>query len=146
MVFAYSVNFISDAGKLPFATLWIGWLLITTGELCLSPIGLSKVTQLSPKKSIAFFMGLWFLSSTVAHYIAGALAKLTTSGQTTESTGLLGKLNDMLFSVVDPNAVGVAEAMIYNDLFGKIGFVTIGIAILTLIISPIIKKLMGDVH
>ena len=75
LVFAYSIHFISDAGKLPFSTLWIGWLLITTGELCLSPIGLSKVTQLSPKKSIAFFMGLWFLSSTVAHYIAGALAK-----------------------------------------------------------------------
>jgi dipeptide/tripeptide permease len=41
---------------------------------------------------------------------------------------------------------GVAEAMVYNGLFGKIGFVTIGIAILTLLISPIIKKLMGDVH
>lgn len=146
LVFAYSINFINDAGKLPFATLWIGWLLITTGELCLSPIGLSKVTQLSPKKSVAFFMGLWFLSSTVAHYIAGALAKLTIGNTTTESTGLLGSLNNMLFNNIDPNAKGVAEAMIYNDLFGKIGFVTIGIAILTLIISPIIKKLMHDVH
>ena len=146
LVFAYSINFINDAGKLPFSTLWIGWLLITTGELCLSPIGLSKVTQLSPKKSVAFFMGLWFLSSTVAHYIAGALAKLTISGQTTSSDGLLGKLNNMLFSGVNPNANGVAEAMIYNDLFGKIGFVTIGIAIITLLISPLIKKLMHDVH
>ncbi len=146
LVFAYSIHFISDAGKLPFSTLWIGWLLITTGELCLSPIGLSKVTQLSPKKSIAFFMGLWFLSSTVAHYIAGILAKLTTSGQTTSSEGLLGKLNSMFFNGIDPNANGVAEAMIYNDLFAKIGFVTIGIAIITLIISPIIKKLMHNVH
>ncbi|MBJ04450.1 MAG: MFS transporter [Flavobacteriales bacterium] len=146
LVFAYSVNFINEAGKLPFSTLWIGWLLITTGELCLSPIGLSKVTQLSPKKSIAFFMGLWFLSSTVAHYIAGALAKLTTTGEKTSSSGILGKLNNMLFNGVDMNANGVAEAMIYNDLFGKIGFITIGIAILTLIVSPIIKKLMGDVH
>ena len=147
LVFAYSINFISDAGKLPFATLWIGWLLITTGELCLSPIGLSKVTQLSPKKAMAFFMGLWFLSSTVAHYIAGALAKLTISGaSSTESTGLLGKLNNMLFSGIDMAGNGVAEAMVYNGLFGKIGFVTIGIAILTLFISPIIKKLMGDVH
>jgi len=146
LVFAYSINFINAAGKLPFATLWIGWLLITTGELCLSPIGLSKVTQLSPKKSVAFFMGLWFLSSTVAHYIAGALAKLTISGESTDSSGLLGKLNSILFSGVDLNGVGVSEAMVYNDLFGKIGFVTIGIAIITLLISPIIKKLMGDVH
>ena len=91
-------------------------------------------------------MGLWFLSSTVAHYIAGALAKLTTGGQTTSSEGLLGKLNSMLFSGVNPTANGVAEAMIYNDLFGKIGFVTIGIALLTLLISPIIKKLMHDIH
>jgi POT family proton-dependent oligopeptide transporter len=146
LVFAYSINFINDAGKLPFSTLWIGWLLITTGELCLSPIGLSKVTELSPKKSMAFFMGLWFLSSTVAHYIAGVLAKLTTNGTTTESTGLLGSLNNMLFNGVDLNAQGVAEAMIYNDLFGKIGFVTIAIAIITLLVSPIIKKLMHDVH
>ena len=52
----------------------------------------------------------------------------------------------MLFAGVDPNGVGVAEAMVYNDLFAKIGFVTIGIAVITLLISPLIKKLMGDVH
>ena len=52
----------------------------------------------------------------------------------------------MFFSGVNTNAQGVAEAMIYNDLFAKIGFVTIAIAILTLLISPIIKKLMHDVH
>ncbi len=144
--FAYSIHFISDAGKLPFGTLLIGWLFITTGELCLSPIGLSKVTQLSPKKGVAFFMGLWFLSSTVAHIIAGQLAKLTTSGETTGSDGILGKLNSIIFSGVDPNGTGVAEAMIYNDLFAKIGFVTIFLAIITLLISPLIKKLMGDVH
>ena len=57
LAFAYSIHFISDAGKLPFGTLIIGWLLITTGELCLSPIGLSKVTQLSPKKSNRLFYG-----------------------------------------------------------------------------------------
>ncbi len=146
LVFAYSIHFINDAGKLPFSTLWIGWLLITTGELCLSPIGLSKVTQLSPKKSVAFFMGLWFLSSTVAHYIAGVLAKLTTDSTTTESSGLLGKLNKILFDGLDYTTNGVAEAMIYNDLFGKIGFVTLGIAILTFIIAPLIKKLMHDIH
>ncbi len=148
LAFAYSIHFINEAGKLPFATLWIGWLLITTGELCLSPIGLSKVTQLSPKKAVAFFMGLWFLSSTVAHIIAGQLAKLTTGvvDNVKESTGLLAKLNNIFFSGIDSTGVGVAEAMVYNDLFAKIGFVTIGIAVITLLISPLIKKLMGDVH
>ena len=145
LVFAYSINFIDGAGKLPLSTLFIGWLLITTGELCLSPIGLSKVTQLSPPKLVGFFMGLWFLSSTVAHYIGGMLAKLTTvKGE--ETTGLLDKLNNVLFRGVDMAGNGVSESMIYNDLFGKIGFVTIAIAIVTVIFSPLIKKLMSDVH
>ena len=91
-------------------------------------------------------MGLWFLSSTVAHYIAGVLAKLTTDSTTTESSGLLGKLNKILFDGLDYTTNGVAEAMIYNDLFAKIGFVTLGIAILTFIIAPLIKKLMHDIH
>ena len=91
-------------------------------------------------------MGLWFLSSTVAHYIAGVLAKLTIGGQTTSSDGFLGNFTSRLFSGIDPAANGVAEAMIYNDLFAKIGFVTIAIALGTLLISPIIKKLMHDVH
>ena len=58
---------------------------------------------------------------------------------------MLDKLNEMIFKV-DMSLPGVQEAMIYNDLFGKIGFVTIGIALITLIISPVIKKLMHDVH
>ena len=145
LTFAYSINFINDAGKLPLSTLFIGFLLITTGELCLSPIGLSKVTQLSPPKLVGFFMGLWFLSSTVAHYISGMLAKLTTV-ETAQTTGVLDKLNNILFKSVDMSGNGVAESMIYNDLFGKIGFVTIAIALITVILSPIIKKLMHDVH
>ncbi|SVC27237.1 uncharacterized protein METZ01_LOCUS280091, partial [marine metagenome] len=145
LVFAYSINFINEAGKLPLSILFIGWLLITTGELCLSPIGLSKVTQLSPPKLVGFFMGLWFLSSTVAHYIGGMLAKLTTV-EKSESTGLLDRFNNVLFRGVDMAGNGVSESMIYNDLFGKIGFVTIGIALITVILSPLIKRLMGNVH
>ncbi len=91
-------------------------------------------------------MGLWFLSSTVAHYIGGMLAKLTTTVETSESTGLLDKLNNILFRSVDMTGNGVAESMIYNDLFGKIGFVTIGIALITVLFSPLIKRLMGNVH
>ena len=68
-----------DAGKTPFMFLMIGYLLLTTGELFISPIGLSKVTELSPKSMTAFMMGVYFLSSSYAHYISGAIAKLTTS-------------------------------------------------------------------
>ena len=78
LFFGYSIKLMGGGEQIPFFTLVIGWLFITFGELCLSPIGLSKVTQLSPTKIVAFMMGLWFLSSTVAHYISGFLAKETT--------------------------------------------------------------------
>ena len=78
LFFGYSIKLMGGGEQIPFFTLVIGWLFITFGELCLSPIGLSKVTQLSPKTIVAFMMGLWFLSSTVAHYISGMLAKETT--------------------------------------------------------------------
>ena len=51
-----------------------------------------------------------------------------------------------MFRGVDMAGNGVSESMIYNDLFGKIGFVTIAIAIITVLFSPMIKKLMNDVH
>ena len=79
IVFAMSAQFMDDAGKTPFMFLMIGYLLLTTGELFISPIGLSKVTELSPKSMTAFMMGVYFLSSSYAHYISGAIAKLTTS-------------------------------------------------------------------
>ncbi len=78
LVFAVSSRFMDDAGRVSMIFLFAGYLLITSGELFLSPIGLSKVTELSPARLVSFMMGVWFLSSAFAHYIAGVIAKLTT--------------------------------------------------------------------
>ena len=77
LIFALTAHFIGENGKVPFLFVFLGYFLITTGELFLSPIGLSKVTELSPKRMIGFMMGVWFLSSTFAHYISGGIAKMT---------------------------------------------------------------------
>ena len=77
LIFGFSIHFINENNQVPFIFVFLGYLLITTGELFLSPIGLSKVTQLAPKKIISFMMGVWFLSSTFAHYISGGIAKMT---------------------------------------------------------------------
>lgn len=50
------------------------YLLHTLGELCLSPVGLSVVTKLSPPKYASLLMGVWLLSSFVANIIGGFLA------------------------------------------------------------------------
>lgn len=69
-------NFIVVA-TVPLFILILGYLLHTLGELCLSPIGLSMVTKLAPKKLGAMIMGAWFLSSAMAHYGGGIIASLT---------------------------------------------------------------------
>jgi POT family proton-dependent oligopeptide transporter len=61
-----------------------GWLasvyaLHTIGELCLSPIGLSMVTKLAPVRVVSLAMGLWFVSSAVANYLAGKLETILES-------------------------------------------------------------------
>ena len=86
LVLAASFFYMDESGKVPMIFLFLGYLLITTGELFLSPIGLSKVTQLAPKKIISFIMGVWFLSSTFAHYISGGIAKLTSKEFYTETS------------------------------------------------------------
>ncbi len=58
--------------------LWllVVYLLHTMGELCLSPIGLSMVTRLSPVRFGSLMMGLWFIAIAVANYLAGTLEAL----------------------------------------------------------------------
>lgn len=84
LIFSYSMNYMDSIGKVPMMFLLAGYFLITTGELFASPIGLSKVTELSPGWLVSFMMGVWFLSSSFAHYIAGAIAKLTVTKASTE--------------------------------------------------------------
>ncbi|GAB5465497.1 MAG: hypothetical protein Kapaf2KO_09330 [Candidatus Kapaibacteriales bacterium] len=69
----------SDAGMVPLFFLLAAYLLHTTGELFLSPVGLSMVTKLSPKKIVAMVMGAWFLSSAMAHHFGGVIATMTST-------------------------------------------------------------------
>jgi POT family proton-dependent oligopeptide transporter len=58
--------------------LWlvVVYLLQTFGELCLSPVGLSTVTKLSPARMVGLMMGVWFLSISIGSYIAGLTTRL----------------------------------------------------------------------
>jgi POT family proton-dependent oligopeptide transporter len=145
LIFAATAHFIGDNGKIPFLFVFLGYFLITTGELFLSPIGLSKVTELSPKRIAAFMMGVWFLSSTFAHYISGEIAKLTTSGISGESNWL-SDLTNWFMGYPDQSNEAIATLLQYNSIYGQIGFVTIFISIFVVIISPFIKKLMHGLH
>ncbi|MBA7571079.1 Dipeptide and tripeptide permease B [subsurface metagenome] len=113
---------------MPLVTLVLLYLLHTTGELFISPIGLSMVTKLAPKHLTGTMMGAWFLSWSAANYLAAELAKLTGSG-------------------ADAGTIPAASETFntYLDVFTKTGLVTIGIGILLLILSKPINKLMHGV-
>ena len=67
------------------------YLLHTLGELCLSPVGLSSVTKLSPQRIVGFMMGMWFFASAAGNYVAGLIARATSS----ESSGVSGEVYNL---------------------------------------------------
>ncbi|MBK9734887.1 MAG: peptide MFS transporter [Saprospiraceae bacterium] len=101
------------------------YLIITIGELCLSPIGLSIVTKLSPKHLGGMMMGMWFLASAYGQYAAGLLG----AGMSTP----------------DENA-GLPEKLIaYTDGYYQLSIYALIAGVILIILSPVIRKLMQEV-
>lgn len=72
---------VNAAGKIPFWTLFMVYVIQSIGELCLSPIGLSMVTKLAPLRLVGFGMGGWFLSTGIGNNFSGIFAAAV-SGET----------------------------------------------------------------
>ena len=122
----YSARFFVDShGKSSLDIFTFAYLIITFGELCLSPIGLSIMTKLAPRKLWGVMMGMWFLASAYGQYVAGILG----AGMATVDEK--ASLNDKLTSYTD----GYYQLAIYALIAG----------VLVIAISPLIKKLMGGV-
>ena len=73
LMFALS-SLVDAAGKIPFWTLFMVYVIQSVGELCLSPIGLSMVTKLAPVRLVGFGMGGWFLSTGIGNNLSGIFA------------------------------------------------------------------------
>ncbi|OEK07376.1 peptide transporter [Flavivirga aquatica] len=127
-VLAISEGSANENGMVPMAYLFVMYFIISIGELFMSPVGLSKITDLSPKRIVAFMMGIWFLSSAYAFQIVGFISKQLA----VEST--------------DVNVGGLDTLQIYIDGFSLIAKYSIGAGIAVLIFSPLMKRLMGKVH
>jgi POT family proton-dependent oligopeptide transporter len=123
------------AGMPTEAGLVVGWwmvlayLLHTTGELCLSPVGLSAVTKLAVPSVVGVMMGTWFLATAYSEFVAAQLAKLAAI----ETTG--GAVTDV-----------AAALSSYTDLFMNLLYLGVGVAALLLLISPVLKRMMHDIH
>ncbi len=118
----YFATKIAASGNLAAPT-WLifTYMFHTFGELSLSPVGLSLITKLAPKKFSGQMMGIWFLATSLGNLLAGLIAGKASGGN-------VDALADM------PNQYMIIVAT------------TIGAGVLLLLISKPMKKLMGDVH
>ncbi|MBO6697054.1 MAG: MFS transporter, partial [Henriciella sp.] len=98
----------------------------TMGELMVSPVGLSAVTKMAPARVVGMTMGAWFLYSGLSNYLAGIIAR----GTGAETIG--GQITD----------VAAAKAN-YAAVYSNVGYVAMGVGVLMLLISPIIKSWMS---
>ncbi len=122
----YATRFFADAdGTTSLNVFTLGYLVITFGELCLSPIGLSLMTKLSPKKLWGVMMGMWFLASAYGQYVAGLLgAGIAEAGE---------------------NASNMDKLITYTEGYKQLGIYALIAGVLLLIISPIVRKFMQEV-
>jgi POT family proton-dependent oligopeptide transporter len=122
---------VSEAFLVPLWTLTLLYFLHTTGELFISPIGLSMVTKLVPKDMTGTAMGAWFLSFAGSNYVAGLIATLTGSedGEGAE--------------VATDAATSFAT---YSEVYATMGMVTVGIGVFLLLISGPLNKMMHGVR
>ena len=125
-VFYYTKFFADVNGRTSLNLFTFGWFIITFGELCLSPIGMSIMTKLSPQKTQAVLMGMWFLASAYGQYFAGLLG--ANIAEASENSSNLEKL------------------IVYADGYKQLAIYALLAGIVLLLISPFVKKLMQEVR
>ncbi|VXC00748.1 Amino acid transporter [Flavobacterium sp. 9AF] len=125
-VFYYTQFFADLNGKTSLGIFTFGWLVITFGELSLSPIGMSAMTKLSPQKTQAVLMGMWFLASAYGQYFAGILG--ANIAEASENSSNMEKL------------------IVYTEGYKQLAIYALILGVILIIISPLVKKLMQDVN
>jgi POT family proton-dependent oligopeptide transporter len=118
LIFVWGANSVGPEVATPVIFVFLLYLLHTTGELCLSPVGLSAMARLAPSFMASLIMGAWFYMTAVGNFVAGKIGEAT-GGESGEMT---------------------KEATL--GIYNTIGWITIGVAVAVLAVSPLIRRLM----
>jgi len=118
LVFAWGAQSVGMAAMTPVIFLFLIYLLHTTGELCLSPVGLSAMNRLAPGFMASLIMGAWFYMTAVGSFVAGKIG---------EATG--GESGEM-------------SKELTLSIYSQIGWIAIAVGVVVLALSPIVKKWM----
>ncbi len=125
----YSIKLSGD-GTVHFTWLLLGYLLHTTGELCVSPVGLSSISKLAPAKILGLMMGVWYLAFAYAQILATLIARMT-SIPTAEGGEVISKLE---------------AAQVYGSVFGQVGLLVIGVSVFMFLLVPFLRRGMKGIH
>lgn len=124
-VFYYLKNMANADGITSLGWFTFGWFIITFGELCLSPIGMSLMTKLSPQKLQGVMMGVWFLASAYGQYVAGILgASIATDSK---------------------NASNLEALIIYCNGYKQLAIYALVFGVVIILIAPLLKKWMINI-
>jgi len=102
----------------PVVFVFLIYLLNTTAELCLSPVGLSAMTRLSPAQLASFVIGAWFYMNAVGNFVAGKIG---------EATG---------------GASGTMSRDLTLWIYAQLGWISLGIGLVVLVLARIVKRWM----
>ena len=125
--FSFGIG-LDDSTEKSFFWMLVIYFFLTTAELCLSPVGLSMVTKLSVTRIVGMVMGTWFLFTSLGNYASGVIGKI--AGGTSHS-------------VEDSALLDVAATI---DVFNTVGIMSMGVGVVLLVLTPLMKKYMHGVH
>ncbi|MBX3421413.1 MAG: oligopeptide:H+ symporter [Pirellulaceae bacterium] len=115
-------------GMVGMTWLLLMYLLLTTGELCLSPVGLSMVTKLSPQNLVSTVMGTWFLATAFSQFLAAIIAQYASVNE--GSSNLI--------------PVPAETVHVYGDVYGLIAIMGCSAGFVCLAMSPLLKRWMHE--
>lgn len=126
--FWYGAQTADDRGMVALVWLFVGYLLHTTGELCLSPVGLSMITKLSPAYLVSTVMGTWFLATAFSQFLAAIIAQFTRVRNVAEEATRVPVPKDTL--------------SLYGDVFGNIAIAAMLSGVVCFVLSPLLVRWM----
>jgi POT family proton-dependent oligopeptide transporter len=121
LVLVFGAQSVGMEAMTPVIFIFLIYLLHTTGELCLSPVGLSAMNRLAPAHMASLIMGTWFFASATGNFVAGLISAATGS----EAASGEGAAKETVLAV-----------------YSQIGWIAVGVGVAVIVISPLIKKLM----
>ncbi len=126
--FWYGTTQADPRGMVALQWLLVGYFFHTTGELCLSPVGLSMITKLSPARIVSTVMGAWFLATGFSNYLASLIAMFTGVSHGGGEQKVIPIPKDTLDT--------------YGSVFGTIALSAIGSALVCFALAPLLTRWM----